>query len=115
MTDFNLTNISQGVFETIFNLLTNFVNIRINTILSKVNVSIPIFSTLVFYLTQLFDIILNYCLFILDASFISSELFSYLIISYIFQISSRMITYVIKLVVKWWHALAPQKGSVFYV
>lgn len=102
-----LEGLTSGVFTAIKDFITSFAYGQINGIINLVGGVLPDFTPLLPYLENLFNMVLNYCLYILDASFIESPIFTYLIISLIFKISAPALAYIIKLIVKWWHALAP--------
>lgn len=102
-----LSGLTSGVFTAIKDFITSFAYGQINGIINLIGGVLPDFTPLLPYLEDLFNLALNYCLFLLDASFIVPPIFSYLIISLIFKVSAPAISYIIKLIVKWWHALAP--------
>lgn len=103
----SITSIATGVWQALLSLINNLVNTRINSIIAGFTSLLPDFRPYIHYLTDLLDMVVDYCLFILDASFIQSAIFTYLIASLIFKISAPVFAYTIKLIVKWWHELAP--------
>lgn len=103
----SITSIATGVWQAFLSLINNLVNIRLNSIINGFTALLPDFRPYLSYLTNLLDMVVDYCLFILDASFIQSVIFTYLISSLIFKISAPIFAYIIKLIIKWWHQLAP--------
>lgn len=102
MTDFNLFSIGRGVFESIYNLIKTFVVSRLNTFVDFFLFLVPDTSPYLPFLQNLFNMVQDFCLYILDASMINSSVFLYLIGSLTFKISSKLIVYLIKVIVKWW-------------
>ena len=102
-----IEGLTSGVFTAIKDFITSFAYGQINGIINLVGGILPNFTPYLSYLDNLFNSILSYCLYFLDASMIQPLIFDYIVISIFFKVSAPALAYIVKLIVKWWHAIAP--------
>ncbi len=110
--------LTGGVFTTLKDLVINIVKwiIRFGVNLIKILLSplldkffslLPGFDIFLHYIDFIFDYITPYVNYFFDLTFISSPVLTYLFGSIIFRITIRSGSYLIKVLIKWYHKLVP--------
>lgn len=102
-----LEGLTSGVFEAIKNFITSLSTDLINGFLNFIGSLLPDFTIYLPYISNMFNLVIDFCLFILDASMIQPVVFTYLIGTLLFRLNAPIFAYFTKLVINWWHALAP--------
>lgn len=102
-----ITDIAQGVWETIYSMLTSIANNTIGNMIQSFGYLIPSFGNALHLIADLFNLVLPACVYCFDAMLISN--FSiYLIINVIiFKITGKFAVWWVKVVLDWWHKIAP--------
>lgn len=96
-----------NVIQWIIRFLTNIVSIFLFPIVNLINNLLPNIDDLNSKIEYVFNYVSPYINYILDLSFLSQAIINYLIASLIFRITIKNSTYLQKLIVKWYHKLAP--------
>ena len=107
----SITELTTNALVNLMSGISNFVLKIIYTLtLPLWNLASSSFPNFEWYLADLRNMLysfLKYVFFILDASLINKAIITYVVMSIIFRISLKFVAYSIKVVVKWWHYLAP--------
>ena len=103
----NLKELIENCIEWVITFITNttykFFEPFINLVLS----SLPVIDDLSGKVQYVFNFISPYVSYILDLVFLSKPILSYLFLSLAFRVIIKLSTYVSKLILKWYKALAP--------
>lgn len=94
-------------FTNLVNFISNLVNIAFSPINNLLLRNFPNIDNFLELIYSAFDYVVQYVAFALDFSFINKAVFTYLITSLIFRVVVTSSSYLTKLIVKWWHQLAP--------
>lgn len=95
----------NAILTGIFNVVTKFISVLLLPINLLVTNMLPDFNNMLSYVASFFNTCLTYVGFIIDSTFISPEVISFLILFWVFKLTFPLAVYAIKLVVKWYNNL----------
>lgn len=98
--------LTTGFLQNIIKFIKNTVYFFINPIAQKILSTIPIID-FTYLLIDVFNFITPYINYILDFLLVSDSSLRYLIYSIIFRCTIRLNSYLIKLILSWYHKLMP--------
>ena len=98
---------TKALLKGLLKLITALLSALLTPIDLVVNAFFPDVSGLVSYISNWFDIIKPYFGWVVDASFISREVITFMMIFFTFKLTFWFAVWVIKLAIHWYRKLMP--------
>lgn len=95
----------NAILQGIFSIVIGFINVLLSPINNLIATMLPGLNTILNYISSFFSSVTTYFGWILNATFIDSEVLSFLILYWTFKLSFPVLVASIKLVVKWYDKL----------
>lgn len=97
----------NALLQGLFNFLISLIETVLTPIDTLIQQNIPDLSNALDSFNSLLTYIINFIGFVVDASGLSSIALGLIVAYMSFALTVPLIVWVIKVLVKWWHALAP--------
>lgn len=95
----------NAILTGIMNLIMGFVQVLLYPIDAIINQFLPGVNNMFSYITSAFNVVGQFFGWIIDAALIHSEVISFIILVITFRLTTPILVYAIKLVVRWYNAL----------
>lgn len=95
----------KAIVKGVIKLMISLVSILLTPIDSLISQYLPQLDSLINYVNQFFTYVSQFLGWIIDASFISQEVLSFIVIYYTFKLTFWIILWGIKSAIKWYNAL----------
>lgn len=103
----SIESVLTSVYQGFINLFVNLIYLFLTPIVNLIWSAFPDTSIYLSYITQAFDLILKFVVYVIDLSMLYRPVIAFLIGSIIYRITYSQILSITKILVKWWHYLVP--------
>ena len=102
-----IEGVLNKIYQGFINLFINLIYVLLTPIVNLIYFVFPDFNSYIPLISDFFDIVTKFILYIIDLSMIHPFVWAFLLGSIIYRITYSYLLSFVKILIKWWHYLVP--------